>query len=70
MEFNICDTLCPGERKKLFALHSYSIKHHNKSYDYENNNRYRQNSKNSLEKCEKKVSKSFKPEVFLRKLYL
>ena len=35
--------------------------------DYENNNKYRQNKKNSVENWEKKLSKPFKPKSFLGK---
>ena len=38
----------------ISGIHKSSTIHHNKSYDYENDDKYRQKQKNSLEKCEMK----------------
>ena len=43
------------------------IRHHNKSYGYENNNKSRQKTKSLVEQ-RKKVSKSIKPKKFRSKL--
>ena len=47
-----------GWRERIFIMHSQTIKRHNKSYDYENNIKNAKD-KNSLGKCEKKVSEPF-----------
>ena len=59
--------LCLNAKTRLFVNHKSTTGHLNKSYAYENNNKYTQNS---VEKRGKKVSKPFKPQVFIRKLYL
>ena len=38
-------TLCLDGKRMLFVVDQSSIIHQNKSYDYENNNKYRQKSK-------------------------
>ena len=42
----------------MFVL---SIRHHNKSYDFENNNKLSKYQKKMQQKFEKKVSEPFKP---------
>ena len=45
--------MTPEKDKDVF--HAWNL-NNNKSHDYENNNTYRQKTKKSVEKCEKKVS--------------
>ena len=42
----------PDGSTGMFVMHRLSIRHHNKSYDYENNNKTGKNQ-NSVENCEK-----------------
>ena len=51
-------TLCLDGKKRLFVINILSKRHHNKSYNYENNKKSRQKARNSVEKS-KKVSKPF-----------
>ena len=41
--------------ERMFVIHKSPLKHHNKSYDYENNNKYRQKpeiqEKSARRKC-------------------
>ena len=50
----------------MFVIDKSSIGHYNKSYDYEDNNKYMENSG---EKCQKKVSKPFKQLAFFENFF-
>ena len=56
--------LCLDKETKMLVILHLPIRHHNKSYDYENNNKIKQKPKFLEEKCNK-MSKPFKPSIFL-----
>ena len=61
MDANKYAKLFLDRKTRMFVIHGLSIRHHNKTYDYKNNNKYRQKRKSLVEKCEKRLSEPFKP---------
>ena len=55
MEVNEYAKLYLDVKTRMFVGHKLSIRDHNKSDDYENNNKYRQKAKNLAESARKSV---------------
>ena len=64
MEENKYTKLCPNGKPRMIVGHKSSIRNHSKSYDYENNKKYRQKPKIQEKSARRSCQRLFNHKLF------